>query len=176
MDLQREHWVWLVVGVVREEAKTSATEPKTWSSRRALRRRAWVCARAGDLYCWQYTWSAVYEKVSFRSLQGGPPSVTYLSHIICLAHLMNHSPQRVLSARYDRNHIPRIPVPIHNRRLVSLARSHRLDFETEPVAGGPGARDVELLGTVAATDNSTTSFGTEIAGLEGYRRSATEER
>ena len=157
MDLQREHWVWFAVGAVREEAKTSATEPKTWSSRRALRRRAWVCARAGDLYCWQYTWSAVYEKVSFRSLRG-PSSVTYLSHIICLAHLMNHSPQRVLSARYDRNHIPRIPVPIHDRRLVPLTRPHWLNFETEPVACGPGTRDVEFLGAVTTANDGAASF------------------
>jgi len=141
-----------------------------------------VCARAGDLYCWQYTWSAVCGKgkVSFRSVpperrRVGPEN-TYLSYIVRLTHLVNHSPRRVLSARYDRNHIPRIPVPVHDRRLVSLALSHRLDFETEPVAGGPGARDVEFLGTIAATDNSAASFATEAAGLEVHRCLATKER
>jgi hypothetical protein len=66
----------------------------------------------------------------------------------------------MFSARYDRNHVPRIPVPVHDRRLVSLTLSHRLDLEAEPVTGRPGARDVEFLGAVAAADDSTTSLGT----------------
>lgn len=99
---------------------------------------------------------------------------TYLSYIICLTYLMNHSPRRMLSARYDRNHIPRIPIPIHDRRLISFARPNRLDFETESVAGHPGTRDVELLRAVATANYSATPFGTETAGLEICRRSVIE--
>ena len=86
--------------------------------------------------------------------------MTYLPNIVCLTHLVNHSPRRMLSARYDWDHVPRIPVPIHDRRLVSFALSHRLDFETEPVTGRPGARDVEFLGAVAAADHSAAFPGT----------------
>jgi len=75
----------------------------------------------------------------------------------------------MLSARYDWDHVPRIPVPIDDRRLVSFALSHRLNFETEPVGGRPSARDVEFLGAIAAADYSATSFGTEAAGLEVHR-------
>ena len=86
--------------------------------------------------------------------------MTYLPNVVRLTHLVNNPPRRVLSARYDRNHVPRIPVPIHDRRLVSFALSHRLDFETKPVTGSPGARDVEFLGAVAAADYSTAFPGT----------------
>ena len=89
---------------------------------------------------------------------------------------MNHSPRGMLSARYDRHHIPRIPVPVHDRCLFSFARSHRLNFETEPVTGHPGARDVEFLGAVATADHGTTSFRTEATGLGIHRRSVAEDR
>lgn len=87
------------------------------------------------------------------------PCQTHLSNIVRLAHLVNHPPRRMLFARYDRNHVPGIPVPIHDGRLVSFALSDCLDFKAKPVAGGPGAGDVEFLGAVATTNYCTTAFG-----------------
>jgi hypothetical protein len=71
----------------------------------------------------------------------------------------------VLSARNDRNHIPRIPVPIRNRRLLPFALSDRLDFKSESVTGRPGAGDVEFFGAVAAADYCATFLGAEAARL-----------
>ena len=89
---------------------------------------------------------------------------------------MDHPPRRMLSARYDGNHVPRIPVPIHDRRLVSFALPDRLDFEAEPVAGRPGTGDVELLGAVATANYCATSFGAKATRLTIRRRSVSEEK
>jgi len=121
------------------------------------------CARELEICIADSTPGVLSVKRS-RSAFCSPPErrgfMTYLSNIVCLTHLMNHPPRRMLSARYDRDHIPRIPVPIHDRRLVPFALSHRLDFETEPVTGCPGARDVEFLGAVTAADHSAAFPGT----------------
>lgn len=89
----------------------------------------------------------------------------YLSNIVRLAHLVDHSPRRVLPARDDRNHVPRIPIPIHDRRLLSFALPDCLNLKPESMTGRPGARDVEFFGAVAAADYCTASLGAETARL-----------